>query len=62
MWCAEANHSYMCHIFAKGFLDSNFNKAVIVKISIVHEIAPDFTYSQTSLFLSIIGFFLDQLL
>ena len=31
MWCAEDNHSYMCHICAKGFLDSNFNEAVIDK-------------------------------
>ena len=42
------NHSYMCHICAKGFLDSNFNEAVIDKISIFHEIAPNFTYSQKS--------------
>ena len=25
MWCAAYNHNYMCHIRAKGFLDSNFN-------------------------------------
>ena len=25
MSCAEDNHSYMCHICAKGFLDSNIN-------------------------------------
>ena len=25
MWCAEDNDSYMCHIYAKGFLDSNLN-------------------------------------
>ena len=37
----------MCHISAKAFLDSNFNQAVIdKKISIFHEIAPNFTYSQ----------------
>ena len=44
----EDNHSYMCHICAKGILDSNFNQAVIDKISIFHEIAPNFTYSQQS--------------
>ena len=32
----------------KGFLDSNFNKAVIDKISNFHEIVPNFTYSQKS--------------
>ena len=36
----------MCHICAEGFLDSNFNQAVIDKISIFHEIAPNFTYLQ----------------
>ena len=25
IWYAEDNHSYMCHICAKGFLDYNFN-------------------------------------
>ena len=46
------------HVCAKGFLDLNFNKAVIQKISIFHEIAPKFTYSQKSCnFLSMIGFF-----
>ena len=34
MWCAADNHNYMWHIYAKGFLDSNFNQAVIEKISI----------------------------
>ena len=29
-----------------GFLDSNFNEAVIGKISNFHEIASNFTYSQ----------------
>ena len=33
MWCAADNHNYMCHISAKGFLDSNLNEAVIDKIS-----------------------------
>ena len=43
MVCAD-NHNYMCHIYAKGFLDSNFNlKAVVDKISNFHEIALNFT-------------------
>ena len=46
MWCAADNHNYMCHIYADGFLDSNFNQAVIDKISNFQEIAPNFTYSQ----------------
>ena len=25
IWYAEDNYSYMCHICAKGFLDSNFD-------------------------------------
>ena len=50
MWCAADNYSYTCHICAKGFLDSNFNQAVIDKISNFHEIAPNFTYSQKSYF------------
>ena len=48
MWYAEDTHSYMCHICAKGFLDSKFNNAVIDKISIFHEIAPNFTFLQKS--------------
>ena len=58
----EDNHSYMCHIFAKGVLDSNFNEAVIDKISIFHEIALNFTYSQKSHFFKCNWIFLDQLL
>ena len=30
--CAADNHNYICHLCAKRFLDSNFNKAVIHKI------------------------------
>ena len=45
MWCAADIHNYMCNICAKGFLDLNFNEAVIGKISNFHEIAPNFTYS-----------------
>ena len=46
MWCPVVNHNHMRHICAKGFLDSNFNQAIIEKISFFHEIAPNFTYSQ----------------
>ena len=31
MWCVVDNHNCMCHISAKGFLDSNYNQAVIQK-------------------------------
>ena len=34
MWCAADIYNYMGHIFANGFLDSNFNKAVIAKYPI----------------------------
>ena len=46
MYCAVDNHNYMCHTCAKEFSDSNFNQAVIDKISNFHEIAPNSTYSQ----------------
>ena len=49
MWFASDNNN-MCHICAKELLDSNFNLAVINKISIFNEIAPNFTYSQKLLF------------
>ena len=48
MWCASDNQSNMCHVCAKELLDSNFNQAVIDKISIFQEIAPNFTYLQAS--------------
>ena len=48
MWCTVGIYNYMCHKCAKGFLDSNFNQAVIDKISSFHEIAPNFTFSQKS--------------
>ena len=48
MCCAADNHNYMCRACAKEFLDSNFNEAVIDKISNFHENAPNFTYSQKS--------------
>ena len=62
MWCVADNHSYMCHMCAKEFLDSNFDKAVIAKISNFHEIAPNFTYSQKLWFFKYNWNFLDQLL
>ena len=48
MWCAAGNHNYMCHICAKRFSDSNFNLAVIDKISVFHKMTSNFTYSQKS--------------
>ena len=54
MWCVTNNHNNTSHTGAEGFLDLDFNQAVINKISNFHEIAPDFTYSQKSQFLSII--------
>ena len=48
MWYVADNHRYTCHISAEGILDTNFNQAVIDKISNFHEIAPGFTYSQKS--------------
>ena len=48
MCCASDNCKYMCHTFAKEFLNSNFNEAVIDKISIFQDIAPNFTFSQIS--------------
>ena len=48
IWCAENNHSYMSRVCAKGFLDSNFNLAVIDKISFFQEIDPNYTNSQKS--------------
>ena len=61
MWWTADKHNYMCHICAKIFLDSNFDQAVIDKISVFvclfvcflfcfvfHEIALNFTYSQKS--------------
>ena len=44
MCCAADNHNYMCHTCPKEFLDLNFNEAVIDKMSIFHEIAPNSTY------------------
>ena len=46
MWCAADNYNNMCHICAKELLDSNFNWAVIDKISNFNKITPNFTFSQ----------------
>ena len=46
--CSADDHNYMCHICAKGFLDSNCKQAVIDKISNFHKIASNSTFSQTS--------------
>ena len=42
MWCAADNHNYVYHICAKGLLDSNFNKAVIDKMSNFQKKYPKF--------------------
>ena len=44
MWCAAESYHHTCQICAKGILESNFNQAVIDKISNFHEIAPNFTF------------------
>ena len=62
MWRAADIHNYMCHIFAKGCLDSNFNQAVIDKISNFQEIAPRLTYSQKSYIFKYDCNFLNQLI
>ena len=36
---AVDNDNYMCHMCARGFLNSNFDSAVIDKLSNFHEIA-----------------------
>ena len=50
MRCAADNYNDTCHTCAKGCLDSNFDLAVINKISNFHEIATNFTYSEKSIF------------
>ena len=45
----------------KDFFILNFNlKAVIDKVSILHEFAPNFTFTQNQFFTSIIGTFFMQ--
>ena len=48
MCCASDNHNYMCHTCAKEFWNSNFNEAVIDKISNFHDIVPNFTFLSKS--------------
>ena len=55
--CAKDNHNYMSSMCEKEFSDSNFNLAVIGKISIFQEIAPNFTIHKSFYFLSIIEIF-----
>ena len=50
MCCASDNHDYMRHTCVKEFSDSNFNEAVIDKISNFHEITPNSTYSLKLIF------------
>ena len=58
IWFAEDNHSYVCHICAKGFLDSNFNQAAIDKISIFFTKLPQISHIRKNHnFSSIIGTF-----
>ena len=58
MWCAADNHNYMCHICAKGFLDSNFNKAVIYQKYQIFMKLPQISHIHKNCnFLSIIGIF-----
>ena len=42
MWCTADTLTYVRHMCAKGFLNPNFNLAVIDKIANFHEIAPKF--------------------
>ena len=60
MCSASDYHNYKCHTCAKEFLNSSFNKAVIEKISNLHNIAPNFTFSQKTHFFKYICNFLDQ--
>ena len=48
MCYASDNHNYMCHTCAQEFWNSNFNEAVIDKISNFHDIAPNFTFLPKS--------------
>ena len=44
--CVENNYINMSNMNSEEFSDSNFNTAVIDKISIFQEIASSFTYSE----------------
>ena len=41
MWCVADNDNDMCHTCVKRILNLNFNKAIINKISVLHQIAPN---------------------
>ena len=48
-WAADNhNHNYVSHMRERIFRFEHLVIAVIVKISIFHEIAPNLTYSQKS--------------
>ena len=55
--CAEENHSYMCHICGKGFLDLNINYALTNKISIFQETSKISHIHKNRKFVSIIRSF-----
>ena len=59
IWYAEDNHIYMCHICAKGILDSNFNEAVIDTKHHFFKILPQIShiFHKNHIFLGIIGIF-----
>ena len=44
LWCAVGNHNYLCHMCARGFLDSNLIKSLLTKHQF-HEIGPNLKYS-----------------
>ena len=54
MWCATDNYNYICHIYAKGFLDLSFILAVIDKISIFTKFPQILHIHKNRILLSII--------
>ena len=46
IWCVSDNRNQIGHKCAKGILGTHFNSAFIDKISNIHEIGPNCTYSQ----------------
>ena len=55
MWCVTDNLSDTRHACARGFLLSNFNQAVINKLSNFHEIAQISNIHKNRSFLPITG-------
>ena len=53
---AADNHNYMCHIYAKGFLDSNLNK-LLKKYQIFKKLTQISHINEKAYFKSIIGTF-----